>query len=272
MFEELLPAVFDAVVGPAVSRCWRRQLHVLAALRALPFQCPTLCTHQAVEPIIDCYMDGGSAAVRAACAATMVWFSRFGPSGVMRAHFHSRVLSTYALQPLSPLATPPALAPCLADLTWTLLHARGVLCGTSWWRRNLFAAVVGAAAWLYSRAYIKEHFVAPLLSCIEVTAHPSPGHEHHSLTKCLLPLAPGSPPARLTTTTQDPVSSVRRRALLSLPLFRLWLRFPKDASTLRRDVHRLLLTHLTCHSSNATQSTPTVLHPHRDNYSPQDSS
>ena len=69
-----------------------------------------------------------------------------------------------------------------------------MLCGTSWWRRQLFLDACGAACWLFSRAYLKEHFLKCLLPCIE-----------------------------------DAVACVRRRAVQSLPLVRLWLKFPKDA-------------------------------------------
>jgi len=82
---------------------------------------------------------------------------------------------------------------------WRGACISGVLCGSSWWRRHLFPDACGAAVWLFSRKFFKEHFLNPLITC-----------------------------------TEDGVASVRRKAIACLPMLRLWMQFPKDAEAISR--------------------------------------
>ena len=162
-----LAAITPLVLAVAKRRCvalsWRRQVRLLAALRLLPLMTDSEAATRGLLDAVDAAFEGGARPVRAAAVRSMMWIARHAPSGLYRQTMLAGVLSLEL-----------------------------VCRGREAWRRALFPEAVGAAVWIFSRAFVKAQLIDPLLSLVK-----------------------------------DPVIDVRRAALDAVPRLRPWLVFPK---------------------------------------------
>ena len=90
----VLPTMIAAAKSPAVTGFWRRQIRVLAAWRLLPLLAPQRSASDDVVSVLQLYLDEGSAPVRRATVATMVWLMRFGATGALRQKMKHAVFTT----------------------------------------------------------------------------------------------------------------------------------------------------------------------------------
>ena len=110
VYSSIVPAMVAAAKSKSVTGFWRRQVRVLAAWRLLPFLCPRRSASEDVMAVLQMYLDIGSAPVRRATVCAMVWFMRFGATGVIRAKMKHSLLTTYVARRPGPalvMAAPP---------------------------------------------------------------------------------------------------------------------------------------------------------------------
>lgn len=162
----LLTAVFSSPAAAATGACWRRQVRLMRGLLRIPSLYPNSGAIDHVLGLARSMIETASAPARRAAVHVLIWYLRFAPRAATRA--------------------------AVGEYIETDLR-----CGESWWRRALFIDAVGAAVWLFSRAFVKAHLLDSLLDLSE-----------------------------------DPVPAVRWRAVRALAQLRIWLMSPQDGEAI----------------------------------------